>query len=333
MTISRGTMGATIARLMVENAINSRKTNDLIRDASHRAEESAIEIQAAHLSAANSLAAAKGVVEVANSAVSVARAGASFGKAVDTEVQRADTRPQLDAGIQAEARTGDDTALRDVQLGRDGPTVGERFDDAQLEVLTDPDSVNRMYEGHLADGDTPAQAELATRQDLQDRGFSQPEAAQLVAAGRSRVAELRQGFVEAGHSPAEADRMTVDELTSMGFSQEEAEAAVASGKNGLSADGVADFMWSNRQTEEQKTSEYFREKWFDAFQQMAGTGAGLGLDGAGQDHREVGSRARDAQGTMEAIGDEAHAMSVEHQQKIDDLLTEGLTGEADTHKS
>ncbi len=331
MTISRGTMGAQIAQLMLEHSINSKKTSDLVRKASHRAEEAAIEIEAAHQRAANDLAGAKGWIEVANSAASVVRAGADMGKTVKEEGQRADAMPRLQDGVR-EAQQGDDSALRDVELGDTGRNVGERFNDRQIAVLTDSDSINRMYQEHVDAGMTPAQAREATIEDLKGMDFSQDEAESLFSMGRDRVAGIREGFVAEGLSEAEADRRTVNELMTQGFTREEAEAAVAERKSGLSQENVANFIWANRKTESEKLGEHFDEKWKDAFQQFIGN-IGIGLDGAAEDHREVGSEARESQGDSEAIGDEAHSLAVQHQNAIDDILTEGLTGEQDKHQS
>ncbi|MEQ8275580.1 MAG: hypothetical protein RMA76_33560 [Deltaproteobacteria bacterium] len=331
MTISRGTMGAQIAQLMLEHGINSKKTSDLVRAASHRAEQAAIEVEAAHQKQANSLADAKGWIEVANSAVSVVRAGADMGTTIKEEGQRADAMPQLQEGVR-DAQRGDDSALRDVELGDTGRNVGERFNDRQIEVLSDSDSINRMYEGHLADGKTPAEAREATIEDLQGMDFSEDEAESLFSIGRDRVSGIREGFIGEGLSEAEADRRTVNELMTQGFTREEAESAVAERKSGLSQENVANFIWANRKTEAEKLGEHFDEKWKDAFQQFVGN-IGIGLDGAAEDHREVGSKARESQGDTEAIGDEAHSLAVQHQNAIDDILTQGLTGEQDKHKS
>lgn len=292
MTISSGTMGAIIGRLMVENAINNKNSAELIREASHEAEIAMLEIDGANVRMANQLASAKGVIEIANSAVKAGRAAENLGSEVDVQSQRAEAMPQLEHGLDRQDAGAGLDDIGNVRLGDDGPLVRDRFNPEQLDVLTNSERINEMYDQNLQaqtpPGSNPDAARDATMQQLKDMGFSDGEAAQLMRDGR--------------------------------------------GAGGLSNDEAAKFMWDNRKTEAEKMDEYFSEKLYDAIQDISGQALGVGLDHAAQKAREEGGRAKDAMGDIEAVGDEAWAMAVDHQQAIDDILTDGLKQADDPNK-
>lgn len=175
--VSMSNMGVAVSRLMAENAIESDQTNRLIHRSGAAASEAEIDQKNKEKEIANSVRGAAAYVEMASSAVNVARSSAKVGEAANDYAQYRSTEPELSRGIDnAHGANGADAAqgmrqVLDTRLG-EGQTVRERFGERKVSALMRSDLGQQP--GETRDG---WNTRVGTR--LREAGFSEAEVNQI----------------------------------------------------------------------------------------------------------------------------------------------------------
>lgn len=175
--VSMSNLGVAVSRLMAENAIESDQTNRLIHRSGAAASEAEIDQKNKEKEIANSVRGAAAYVEMASSAVNVARSSAKVGEAANDYAQYRSTEPELSRGIDnAHGANGADAAqgmrqVLDTRLG-EGQTVRERFGERKVAALMRSDLGQQP--GETRDGwNTRVGA------GLREAGFSEAEVNQI----------------------------------------------------------------------------------------------------------------------------------------------------------
>lgn len=139
--VSMSNMGVAVSRLMAENAIESDQTNRLIHRSGAAASEAEIDEKNKEKEIANSVRGAAAYVEMASSAVNVARSSVKVGEAANDYAQYQSTEPGLTSGTE-HARSADAATSQqgmrevlDTRLGSEGPRVRDRFTEPQVRQL------------------------------------------------------------------------------------------------------------------------------------------------------------------------------------------------------
>jgi hypothetical protein len=175
--VSMSNMGVAVSRLMAENAIESDQTNRLIHRSGAAASEAEIDEKNKEKEIANSVRGAAAYVEMASSAVNVARSSAKVGEAANDYAQYRSTEPGLTSGTE-HARSGNTATqaqgmqeVLNTRLG-EGQTVRERFGERKTSALMRSDLGQQP--GETRDGwNTRAGARL------REAGFSEAEVNQI----------------------------------------------------------------------------------------------------------------------------------------------------------
>lgn len=202
MSISHSNFGSSILRLVAAEAVASTETNRHLRKAAHHQEVAHQAHANFEKDTANALRSGAGWVKAAQSVASAAQACVKAGQAGAELNQHLSQAPALERGY-TRATTGSDAEraagraeLEATPLG--DSTVGERFDEAQLDALLGGAHTAEEFE---AAGFTPEQAD-------QLESFAQnptAEGAQLflwehredpAAAEATRRREAIQGTIE-----------------------------------------------------------------------------------------------------------------------------------------
>jgi hypothetical protein len=82
------------------------------------------------------------------------------------------------------ANAGSEQSLANVQLGSDGPTVGQRFSHDQIHALQDPSVINNVVNSHS--NLTGSAREAACVHDFEHMGFSEGESKQIYERANER---------------------------------------------------------------------------------------------------------------------------------------------------
>ncbi len=175
--VSMSNMGVAVSRLMAENAIESDQTNRLIHRSGAAASEAEIDEKNKEKEIANSVRGAAAYVEMASSAVNVARSSAKVGEAANDYAQYRSTEPGLTSGTE-HARSGNTATqaqgmqeVLNTRLG-EGQTVRERFGERRTSALMRSDLGQQP--GETREGwNTRAGARL------REAGFSEAEVNQI----------------------------------------------------------------------------------------------------------------------------------------------------------
>jgi hypothetical protein len=164
--VSTGSLSSKIGYMIAENAIEAEEVQKKASRSAHLQGQVQLELRNAQREQANDLQAAISTVNTIASAVKAGEAVVNVGSAVDTAKQESTTRTNLNTGLDSAGSGGSGSldSLKSVQLG-EGQTVGQRFNDQQLGVLTSGQPV------------TQSQA------DLEAMGFSKNEAKELRRVG------------------------------------------------------------------------------------------------------------------------------------------------------
>ena len=101
MSVSLSNMGSIISRMAAEAAIDSSDTNRLISRSGADLSEAMIERKNAEKETANDLKAASAYVQMASSAVNVAKAGVKVGQEANNLAQRSAAEPDLTRNVEA----------------------------------------------------------------------------------------------------------------------------------------------------------------------------------------------------------------------------------------
>ena len=175
--VSMSNMGVAVSRLMAENAIESDQTNRQIHRSGAAASEAEIDEKNKEKEIANSVRGAAAYVEMASSAVNVARSSAKVGEAANDYAQYRSTEPGLTSGTE-HARSGNTATqaqgmqeVLNTRLG-EGQTVRERFGERRTSALMRSDLGQQP--GETREGwNTRAGARL------REAGFSEAEVNQI----------------------------------------------------------------------------------------------------------------------------------------------------------
>lgn len=284
--VSMSNMGVAVSRLMAENAIESDQTNRLIHRSGAAASEAEIDQKNKEKEIANSVRGAAAYVEMASSAVNVARSSAKVGEAANDYAQYQATEPGLSRGIDnAHGANGADAAqgmrqVLDTQLGSEGPRVRDRFTEPQVRQLMRSDIGARP-------GETREQWNTRVGERLRHPDPDNPSAAGLSEA------QINQVYNKA--------------------------------KDGnFSTEDAVNFMWENRKTPEQQKSEVVRDKIIDAIQGQSVAFINRNLGEVGKKAQTQAKKSGDEAGKLSEISERAMDLSVEHNKKLGDLDLEGV---------
>lgn len=284
--VSMSNMGVAVSRLMAENAIESDQTNRLIHRSGAAASEAEIDEKNKEKEIANSVRGAAAYVEMASSAVNVARSSAKVGEAANDYAQYRSTEPGLTSGTE-HARSTDATTSQqgmsevlDTRLGSEGPRVRDRFTEHQVRELMRTDI-----------GVRPNETREAWDARVGER-LRHPDPNNRSAPGLSE-AQINQVYNKA--------------------------------KDGnFSTEDAVNFMWENRKSPEQQKSEVVRDKIIDAIQGQSVAFINRNLGEVGKKAQAQGKRSGEEAGKLTEISERALDLSVEHNKKLGDLDLEGV---------
>ena len=290
MSVSLSNMGSIISRMAAEAAIDSSDTNRLISRSGADLSEAMIERKNAEKETANDLKAASAYVQMASSAVNVAKAGVKVGQEANNLAQRSAAEPDLTRNVgagQAESArattegtastesSGDGSATAQVMrtsLGN-GLTVGERFGENGTRALLRPDVGARMN-----------------------------------AAGE--VTETR----------AQWDQRVGQGLRSAGLSESEVDQVWSKARDGrFDTQDAVNFMWDNRKSPDQAKQDDFRNKLMEGIQ---GQTTAFLTRQLGETAKQAGKNAKrlgEEAGKNSEVADRARDSTNEHNEHLGDL--------------
>ena len=293
MSVSLSNMGSVISRMAAEAAIDSSDTNRLISRSGADLSEAMIERKNAEKETANDLKAASAYVQMASSAVNVAKAGVKVGQEANNLAQRSAAEPDLTrnvgagqaesaraatAGTASTERSGDGSATAQVMrtsLGN-GLTVGERFGENGTRALLRPDLGARMNASH--------------------------EVTETRAQWDTRVGASLRSTTGGGLSASEVDQVW------------------AKARDGrFDTQDAVNFMWDNRKSTDQAKQDDFRNKLMEGIQ---GQTTAFLTRQLGETAKQAGKNAKrlgEEAGKSSEVADRARDSTNEHNEHLGDL--------------